>query len=82
MATHEAGVSKPTGRYDAMCAFSAVGEGRRPWTPAPKPLPERSLEGAGKQTHDVGDARGHGERRLLDGGAGRPAAVVEAAEER
>ena len=44
MATHEAGVSRPTGRYDAMCAFSAVGSGALPWTPAPKRLPERSLK--------------------------------------
>ncbi len=44
MATQDAGVSSPTGRYEAMCAFSALGSAARPWTPAPKRFPERSLK--------------------------------------
>ena len=44
MATHCAGVSSPWGAYQAKWAVSALGAGNRPWTPAPKRLPERSLK--------------------------------------
>ena len=63
-----------------MCAFSALGSGGPALDAGAEAAPGALVEGA-VADHDVGHARGHGQRRLLDGRARRAAAVVDAAEE-
>ena len=57
-----------------------VGQRRPPLHAGAEAAARALVEGAVADDH-VGHARGDGQRRLLDGGAGRAAAVVDAAEE-
>ena len=82
MATHGGGGrAGRRGRYDGMCAISALGVGARPCDAGAETVAGTLVEGA-VTDDDIGHAGLDRERRLLDGGAGRPAAVVDAAEER
>ena len=70
MATHWAGVSSPTGAYQAKLAVSALGD-RRPVLHAGAEPVARSLVEGPVADDDVGHPGVDGHGRLLDGAAPR-----------
>ncbi len=80
MATHWAGVSSPTGAYQAKLAVSALGIGGSVLDAGPEPV-ARPLVERPVADDDVGHAGLHCHRRLLDGPAPGSPAVVDPAEE-